>query len=71
MPAALALSRFMEGLVFGVTPRDPLTFALLPLLLTAVAAGGLLPAGAPRVARRPGGRHQGRRRTDADLGRGR
>ena len=45
VPAALALSRFMEGLVFGVTPRDPLTFALLPVLLTAVAAAACyLPA---------------------------
>ena len=45
VPAALALSRFMEGLVFGVTPRDPLTFALLPLLLTVVAgAACYLPA---------------------------
>ena len=45
VPAALALSRFMERLVFGVTPRDPLTFALLPVLLTAVAAAACyLPA---------------------------
>jgi putative ABC transport system permease protein len=45
VPPALALSRFMEGLVFDVTPRDPLTFALLPVLLTAVAAAACyLPA---------------------------
>ena len=45
VPAALALGRFMDGLVYGVTPRDPATFALLPLLLGAVAlAACYLPA---------------------------
>jgi putative ABC transport system permease protein len=36
LPAALGLTRFMESVVFGVTTRDPLTFGVLPVLLTAV-----------------------------------
>jgi putative ABC transport system permease protein len=38
VPAALGLTRFMQSVIFGVTARDPLTFALLPALLTVVAA---------------------------------
>ena len=38
LPAAFALTRFMESVVFGVTTRDPLTFAVLPVLLAAVTA---------------------------------
>jgi putative ABC transport system permease protein len=34
---ALALTRLMRTLLFGVSPTDPLTFALISLLLTAVA----------------------------------
>ena len=35
----------MEGMVYGVTTRDPWTFAVLPLLLAAVAgAACYLPA---------------------------
>jgi predicted permease len=34
---AFALSRFMQTLLFGVTVRDPLVFAGVPLLLAAVA----------------------------------
>jgi putative ABC transport system permease protein len=34
---ALALSGLLKSLLFGVGPRDPLTFAGVPLLLTAVA----------------------------------
>ena len=35
----------MATLVFGVTPRDPLTFAAAPILLAAVAmAAALMPA---------------------------
>jgi putative ABC transport system permease protein len=36
MPAALALTRLMDSVVFGVTTRDPLTFGLLPVLLAVV-----------------------------------
>jgi macrolide transport system ATP-binding/permease protein len=36
--ASLALTRFLGTLLFGVTVTDPLTFALLPLLLGGVAA---------------------------------
>ena len=45
VPAALALTRLMGSLVYGVSPRDPLTFAALPLLLAVVAAAACyLPA---------------------------
>jgi predicted permease len=36
LPAALALGRYMSSVVVGVSPRDPLTFVLLPLLVLAV-----------------------------------
>ena len=36
VPAALALAQVMETLVFGISARDPLTFALLPLAVSAV-----------------------------------
>jgi putative ABC transport system permease protein len=43
--ASLALTRFMSGLLFGVSERDPLTFVLLPLaLLTIAAAAAWIPA---------------------------
>jgi ABC-type antimicrobial peptide transport system permease subunit len=37
LAAAFALSRFLEHLLFGVTPTDPLTFASVALLLLFVA----------------------------------
>jgi putative ABC transport system permease protein len=35
--SAFAITRWMESLLFGVRATDPLTFAVIPLLLTAVA----------------------------------
>jgi putative ABC transport system permease protein len=35
--AALALTRVMTGLLYGVKPTDPLTFAIVSLLLIAIA----------------------------------
>jgi ABC-type antimicrobial peptide transport system permease subunit len=43
--AALVLTRFMSSLVFGVSTRDPVTFALVPVILCAVSAlAALAPA---------------------------
>ena len=36
LPAAFLLSRVMASMLFGVTTQDPLTFAVLPLLIIAV-----------------------------------
>jgi len=36
--ASFGLARFMASMVFGITTRDPLTFALVPAVLAAVAA---------------------------------
>jgi ABC-type antimicrobial peptide transport system permease subunit len=35
--AAFAAARFMESLLFSVSPRDPLTFAAVPAVLCVVA----------------------------------
>jgi putative ABC transport system permease protein len=40
--AAVALSRFLEGLLFAIAPLDPLTFATVPLCLGAIAAAATL-----------------------------
>jgi ABC-type antimicrobial peptide transport system permease subunit len=43
--AAVVLTRFLQKLLYGVAPLDPLTFATIPVLLLGVAAGSvLLPA---------------------------
>jgi ABC-type antimicrobial peptide transport system permease subunit len=43
--AAAGFSRAMSSIVFGVSPLDPVTFAIAPLLLlTAAALASYLPA---------------------------
>jgi len=43
--AALALTRVMRSLLYGVRPTDPLTFSLVALLVVGVAlAASLIPA---------------------------
>ncbi|HEY9232918.1 MAG TPA: ABC transporter permease [Blastocatellia bacterium] len=37
LAAALALTQFMASLLFGISPTDPLTFAAICIILTAVA----------------------------------
>ncbi len=45
LPAAFALSRVMSTVVFGISPRDPLTFAVLPIAVVLVTlAACYLPA---------------------------
>ena len=45
LAAAIALSRFMESVLFEVTPADPLTYAIVAaILLTVAAAATLVPA---------------------------
>jgi len=45
MALALGLTRLMAGILFGISPRDPVTFALVPLVLLFVAlAATYLPA---------------------------
>ena len=45
LAGAFALSRALAALLFGIEPRDPLTFTLVAVLLCAVAlAACLVPA---------------------------
>ena len=37
IPVALVASRLMRGLVFGIAPTDPISFAVVPVVLLAVA----------------------------------
>jgi len=51
LPVALAATRLTGGLLFGLTPNDPLTIALATLVMIAIAAlAGYIPArGATKV----------------------
>jgi ABC-type antimicrobial peptide transport system permease subunit len=40
--AAMMLTRYLETLLYGVEPLDPVTFATIPLLMLAVAACSVL-----------------------------
>jgi predicted permease len=45
MAVSVALMRLMKSLLFGISPLDPLTYAVAPMVLTAAAAlAGYLPA---------------------------
>jgi ABC-type antimicrobial peptide transport system permease subunit len=45
LAGALATSRVLEGLLYGVEARDPLTFSVVPAVLVMVAlAASWLPA---------------------------
>jgi putative ABC transport system permease protein len=45
LAGAFVLARFMSTLVFGISPRDPITFAFVPLVLALIAAiATLVPA---------------------------
>jgi hypothetical protein len=45
LAASVALSRVLEGTLFGISALDPQTYALVPLLLlTIVAAASSVPA---------------------------
>jgi putative ABC transport system permease protein len=42
---ALALSGLLKSLLFGIAPRDPVTFGMVPLFFAAVTLlSGILPA---------------------------
>ncbi len=42
LAGALALTRLMTKLLYGVAPADPLTFLAVPLVLSAVALAACL-----------------------------
>jgi ABC-type antimicrobial peptide transport system permease subunit len=45
LAAALALTRYLTTLLHGVTPTDPITFTVIPVLMAVVAIlASLLPA---------------------------
>jgi hypothetical protein len=48
MMGALALTRFLSSLLYGVTPTDPLTFVVVSVVLTSVA---LAASTSPRAVR--------------------
>jgi len=53
---ALIVSHLMAGLLYGVKPTDPLTFAGVAVLLIVVAVFGCYIPARARYPRRPDGR---------------
>ena len=61
---AAALAHLMASLVFGIPPRDPLTFAAAPVVLAIVAAvASIVPARRAATRRSDGGASRGLART--------
>ncbi len=53
LAVSIAVTHSMSGLLFGVSASDPLTFAIVPLLLGIVAlAACFVPPGMPAAFRR-------------------
>jgi ABC-type lipoprotein release transport system permease subunit len=45
LPVALGLSRLLRAMVFGIEPADPVSFALVPVVLIGVSlAASWMPA---------------------------
>ena len=58
--ASFAVNRILQSQLVGVSPYDPLTLSIAPVVLIAIALVGLSRSGPPRHARRPSRRAQTR-----------
>jgi FtsX-like permease family len=48
LAGSAAVTRYLQAMLFGLTPLDPATFVTVPLALAAIAGARLVCAGAPR-----------------------
>ena len=60
LPYRFAATRVLASQLFGVTPKDPMTFVSVPALLLFSGPVGMLRSGKPRNARGSSGRAQSR-----------